>query len=235
MENLESEGPGRMRANPKMATTDRTSEEDLASLLPGDPGGFIELLYAEYREKLAACVGKAGKGMLNEADIAEVIQETMVGVWTTIQKAGFKPDGPLKMVFRIARNKAVDACRRKGRFIGANESDVTDLIIDDLANSDLGLEYRLASEEEKRRLVDVLPDIIAALPSQQRFAVTAFRECYEEIRKKNVYRPVAEAMTRLSGEHVSVAAAKSALKAGLEKVRRELIRHGIGFVERREI
>lgn len=214
------------------AASEPTSEEDLASVLPEEPELFIRLLYEDYKRKIAACIGKASNGFLNAGEIADVIQETMLATWERITSPGFKPKRPLRMVFAIARNKAVDACRRKGRF-AANESDVTDFIIEDMVGTKLAFECQLADEEERMRLLDLLPDIIADLPPQQRLAVIAFRECYEEIRKKDKYRPVAEVMSRLLGISVDTVAAKSALNAGLDKVRRELVRRGIRFVERR--
>ena len=219
-----------------MAVTEPTTEEDLASLLPAEPELFLRLLFEDYRRKLAACVGKHGRGILNEHDIRDVLQEILVAVWDKVREPDFDSSGPvLAMVFIIARNKAVDARRAKQRLkkLGANETDVTDLIISDMAGSDLAFAYRYASEEEKRRLDQMLPDIVASLPLRQNLAVNAFLECYEEIRKKNKHRLVAGVMSRMCDEVVDVVAAKSALRAGLEKVKSELTRRGIEFVERR--
>lgn len=224
------------RAIRTMAVTELTSEEDLASLLPDDPSTFFKFLVADYGERLAACVGKHGRGVLNEHDIADVLQETFRALFILVSKQDFDAGQPvLPMVFTIARNKAVDARRTKlrGRKIGTNESDVTDLIISDMAGSDLAFDYRYASEEEKQRLDAVLADIVTGLPARQQLAVNAFLDCYEEIREKNKHRLVADAMSRLSGERVDVVAAKSALRVGLEKVRSELVRRGIKFVDRR--
>jgi DNA-directed RNA polymerase specialized sigma24 family protein len=218
-----------------MAVAEPTSEEDLASLLPTDTRTFFEFLNADYGTKLAAWVGIHGRGLLNEHDIRDALQETLIAVFLKVQEPDFEPARPLRFVFRIARNKAIDARRRKLglRARVANESDVTDLIISDMENSDLAFDYRYACEEEKRRLDEILGEIVASLPDRQKVAVNAFLERYEEIRERNKHRLVADAMSRLCGEIVDVAAAKSALRAGMEKVKNELVRRGIGFVERR--
>jgi DNA-directed RNA polymerase specialized sigma24 family protein len=223
-----------MRALGKMTVTEPTSEEDLASLLPEEPEYFIQLLFNDYRKKLAACIGKHGRG-LNAHDIKDVLQKTLIEVWDKVREPDFDPDRPLRMVFHVAKCRAIDARRAKLRLkkIGANETDITDLIISDMAGSDLAFDYRYASEEEKGRLDELLPDIVAELPERQKLAVNAFLECYEEIRVKNKHRLVAEAMSRASGEVVDVAAAKSALREGLKKVKSELIHRGVTFLERR--
>jgi RNA polymerase sigma factor (sigma-70 family) len=237
MDEHRRQGSVDMRATRKMATTEPTSEEDLAALLPEEPELFIRFLHEDYRKKLAACVGKHGRGLLNAHDIKDVLQKAFIAVWEKVQEPSFDASQPvLPMVFTIARNKAIDARRKKLRLqkIGVNETDVTDLVISDMAGSNLAFDYRYASEEEKRRLEQILPGIVAELPERQRLAVNAFFECYEEIREKNKHRLVAEAMSRMCGEVVDVAAAKSALRAGLEKVKRELARQGVGFVDRRD-
>lgn len=224
-----------MRALRKMTVTEPTSEEDLASLLPEEPELFIQLLFNDYRKILAACIGKHGRG-LNVQDIKDVLQKTLIEVWNKVRQPDFDPNRPLRMVFRIATCRAIDARRKKLRLkkLGTNETDITDLIIADMERTNLASDYRYAGEEEKGQLHQLLPDIVAELPERQRLAVNAFLECYEEIRVKNKHRLVAEAMSRASGEVVDVAAAKSALREGLKKVKSELARRGIKFVERRD-
>lgn len=218
-----------------MESREPTSEEDLASLLPTDPESFIEFLVEDYGDKIVACIGQASYDMLDTAEVEDVLQETLIAVWEKVCDPCFDRRGPLRMVFAIAKNKAIDAYRKKGRLrkkVVVN-SEITDLVISDMQGSDLSMAWKYADETEKHRLPELLPGIIAGLPPRQKAAVLAFKECYMEIRAKDKYRLVAEAMSRITGEPETVAAAKSALRAGLEKVKRELIRLGIGFVEGR--
>jgi len=235
MDESKRQGNIGMRALGKMAIAEPTSEEELATLLPEEPELFIRLLFEDYRKKLAACVGKHGRGLLNRHDIRDVLQESLIEIWDKIREPDFDPNRPLRMVFTIVSCNAIDARRKKLRLArrGANETDVTDLVISDMAGSNLALDYKYAGEEEKRRLDEILPEIVAGLPVRQRLAVNAFLECYEEIRERNKHRLVADAMSRMCGEVVDVAAAKSALRAGLEKVKADLVRRGIRFLDRR--
>lgn len=218
-----------------MESREPASEEDLASLLPADPESFIEFLVEDYGGKIVAFIGKTSYDMLDTAEVEDVLQETLIAVWEKVSEPQFVPQGVLRMVFTIARNKAIDAYRKKGR-LGKKvvvNSEITDLVIADMQGSDLSLAWKFADEGEKHRLPEVLPAIVAGLPSQQKAAVLAFKECFMEIRAKDKYRLVAEAMSRITGTAETVAAAKSALRAGLQKVKGELIRMGISFVEGR--
>jgi hypothetical protein len=100
-----------------------------------------------------------------------------------------------------------------------------------MQGSDLSLAWKYADESDKQRLPQLLPGILTGLPPRQKLAVLALKECLGEIRAKNKYKPIADAMSRLSGKPEDVAAVKSALRAGLAKIKSELVRLGIKFVE----
>jgi DNA-directed RNA polymerase specialized sigma24 family protein len=248
MDEHHRQGKVDMKATGKMAATEPTSEEDLASLLPEEPEYFVRLLYVDYKLDLVRCIRRHTYGFLRNSEIPDVLHDAMLAILEKVKEPSFVPDKPMGMVNIIVRNKAVDARRKKMRLrkIGtpasdiANRSDqeyasVIDYVISDMNGSDLSVEYRLANEEERKRFIEVFPDIVAELPERQKLAVVAFVECFDEIRKKDKYRPIADVMSRMTGEVVDVAAARSALRAGLEKVRTELARHGIQFVERRDV
>lgn len=217
-----------------MTTTQLPSEEELEVVLRDEPKFFMQALYEFYSEKVMAYLGKVSWDLLSAEELEDAFQESMIGVWHAIRAEGFDPKRPLRMVFRIVRNKGVDFRRRKlRRSAETNRDEVIDLIVGDLCGSKLAADWECISEEEKRRFNDALPRIIAALPKRQKAAVSALLECYTEIRAKDTYRPVAEAMSQITGKWETVAAAKSALRAGLEKVREELKRQGFDFVEGR--
>lgn len=215
---------------------EQLSENDLAELLPEEPDEFLRFLHVEYGEQLIACIGKHSYDLLDIAELEDVYQKTLIQVWNKIRKPDFDCQAPLRIVFTIAKRRAIDARRRKtGRRRVVNETElqtqITDFVISDVEGSNLRIDWKLADEEEKRRLKDALPEIIAELPDRQRAAATAFLECYEEIRPKNLYKPMARSMGKLLGEDVSVDAAKSAWRGAMEKIRNQLIRRKIGFLE----
>jgi hypothetical protein len=91
----------------------------------------------------------------------------------------------------------------------------------------------LIAREEKERFNRELPDIIDGLPERQKAAASAFLLCYEEIRPNDKFKPLADAMGKLTGERFTVDAAKSAWRNAMESIRRELKRRGFDYVEGR--
>ena len=220
-----------------MEVEEKVEEEELAEFLPDDTDGFIECLHELYGEKIIAWIGKKSLGVLSEFQLQKAYQETLIATWKKVKDPNFDPKRPLRMVFAIAEIKALDARRKKYRRPKKRpvpETEVTNFIISDLQNSDLRLDWQLADEEEKARLQEALPGIVAELPEKQRAAAVAFLECYEEIRPKNLYKPLARAMSEATGGDVTVDAAKSAWRGAVEKIRSELVRRDIGFIEWRE-
>lgn len=208
-------------------------EEELAAFLPEDPASFVDFLVDYWGEKIVACIGLESLDSLDTAETEDALQETLIAIWERVSDPSFEPQRPLRMVFTIAKRKAIDAYRKKMRLKKhvVVDSPMTDLLIADMQGSDLSLAWKFADEYEKSRLLEVLPGIVGRLPPRQKSAVLAFKECYADIRAKNKYRLIADAMSQITGQPETIAAAKSALRAGLEKVRNELVRLGIGFVE----
>ena len=211
------------------------TDEELADILRDDAEQFVQALWQCYAHKIMAYLGKVSWDILDEHELADVFQETMRAVWQRVDQDDFDADRPLRMVFRIARNKGIDARRQKmGRrkldrpLI--NESEITDLVIADMAGSELALAAKLQSAEERRRFEKTLPELVAELPPRQRAAATAFVECYADIRQGEKWEQLAAAMSKLIGEPVTVAAATSALRAALAKLRTMLLERGFEFV-----
>lgn len=145
-------------------------------------------------------------------------------------------------MFAIAATKARDARRTKARYTrrkqegrqpgnASDVSELSDLILDDLVGSNLRADVIVADDEEKRRFDEALPEVISGLPVQQRAAATAFLECYQELRERNKYGPLAEVMSDLTGDDITPGAAKSALRGAMENIRKELVRRGISFLK----
>ena len=218
-----------------MKTKELTSEEDLADLLRQDePEMFLELVDADYGEKLMAYIGKMSLDWLDVDELGTAYTETLLAVWNKIRELDFQAERPLRMVFAIAKKKALDAVRKKARRQkrrAVNESEVADLVLSDLEGTFLRIDAQYADEEEKRRFYEALPEVIAGLSPQQKAAATAFLECYEELRERDKYGPIADIMTSLTGEDVTPGAAKSALRGAMENIRQELIRRGISFLK----
>ena len=121
-----------------MKTTELPTDEDLAEILREDCAGFLQTLSDCYAGKIMAYLGKVSWNALDEHELADTFQETLRDVWQRIRQADFNPDRPLRMVFRIARNKGVDARRRKLGRRQFSETDIADLVIADMEGDGTG-------------------------------------------------------------------------------------------------
>ncbi|MBM4188807.1 MAG: RNA polymerase sigma factor [Gemmatimonadetes bacterium] len=93
----------------RLALTSATEGDLRARLCARDEQALVELI-----ELTTPWLLGLVQGMLDDADEAEdVVAETFRAVWDTIDPAG--PTGLVPLVFRIARNKAIDRLRRRKR------------------------------------------------------------------------------------------------------------------------
>jgi RNA polymerase sigma factor (sigma-70 family) len=215
-----------------MPNEELPSEGELESLLREDPACFLEAVHEYYRRLLFSYIKRCSWGMLDAHELRDVYQETMLAMWQCVQKPGFDPERPLRLLYRIARNKAVTVRRRKmGRRSAPDQDAVVQAVARDLEGTRVGLGWRLLLPEERREFRQAVAEILLSLPERQRLAAQAFAQTYEELRERNKYRPLAAAMEAISGRPEDVAAAKSAWRFAREKIQEELARRGFGFMK----
>lgn len=218
-----------------MTTEQLPTEGELQALLESDPVCFIEAIDSYYRKILGRYINRRSYGVLDPEELADAYQETMAGVWAKVQAPEFDPHEPLRMVYAIARNVAVTLRRKKlGRLVAADQEAVAAAVADDIAGTNVGMEWRLQTPTERREFQEAVVEIIARLPPRQQMAAVAFVETFSELRAKNTAAPLAAAMSKLSGKKESAAGAMSAWRFAREKLREELARRGFGFLRRDE-
>jgi len=221
-----------------METKQKTSEQELEEILDdGDIGFFFEILYEEYQAQIMRLINRASLYLLDESGLQDAFQQTLLELWQVLERGGFDNERPLRMVNRIARVRAKDALRKRLRLrkVGENEADLSDLLIDDLKDTQFSCETRLAGKEERQRFQNEIPEILAALTQNQRIAFLAFRDCIEEIRANDKYQVVADQIFGATGERLSVAAVRSRLNQAFGKIRDEAQRRSFDFTEDREL
>lgn len=217
-----------------MPTEQLPTEEELEELLRDDPRCFIEALHEYFARSLVSYIKRKSWGVLDPHELKDAYQETMLAVWRRLQEPGVDPHRPLRLVQAIARNIAVTMRRRKfGRRVRPNQEAVVNAVAADLAGTTIGLEWRLLLPEERREFQQAVEEIIASLPERQRMAAQAFAETYEELRERDKYRPLAAAMSAISGKTEDVATAKSAWRFARETIQDKLAQRGFGFMKGR--
>jgi len=215
-----------------MPTEQLPSQKELEEALRESPRYFVEAVHEYYQRILMQYIKKHSWGVLDSHELRDAYQETMMAIWERVQKPDFDPDRPLRMVYRIARNIAVTMRRKKMRCkVNADQEVVANAVAGDLTGTTVGLEWRLLSSDERRDFQQTVQEVIASLPPRQRMAAQAFAEVYQELREKDKYRPLAAAMSAISGKTEDVATAKSAWRFARERIQDELARRGFGFMK----
>ena len=194
---------------------------------------FLEALYDKpFRHRLGRFVKRVSWGTFEPNELADVVQETLIAVWEKISSPEFDLEAPLRMVFTIARNKAVDLRRKKTRSrFQPNQESVEEYAAADLAGTRLGLEWKLKDPLERAEFDAALFEVVSCLPERQRLVAETFCELYEELRERDKYKPLADALSRRTGKTEDVASVKSAWQAARERIAADLKRKGFRYVD----
>jgi DNA-directed RNA polymerase specialized sigma24 family protein len=214
-----------------MAATDPLTEADLDSAFESSPEFGVQCLDSDFRERILRYIKRVGRGFFDIHDMLDVYQETLIGVLARARQDGFDPCRSLRMVLRIARNKATDLLRQRGHRINLDEDAILEAVVADTKGSDLILQWRLhVFPAEARELREILLAFIATLPERQRIVAQCFIDNYEDFRARDTYRPLAEAVSAITHVTESVAAVKSEWRYAREKIIAELNRRGYTYI-----
>jgi len=218
-----------------MTTDQLPTEAELESILDEDEDAFFELIYEYHQRPLVAYMNKMSRGLLSQEELREAMQDALLCFVQKVRDPDFDRREPKRMLYAIARNIAVRNRRRRiAQPDVADHEAVIQAVGMDLAGTSLGQEWRYESPDRRQSLQEIVVEIVAGLPERQQFAMLAFLDCYTTIRAKNKYGPIKEAMEALTGQPESLAAVKSALRAGLKAVARELKKRGFKYAEKVE-
>jgi RNA polymerase sigma factor (sigma-70 family) len=215
-----------------MAATDPdSSESDLDDAFEDSPEFGIRYLHSEFREHVFRHIKRCGRGFFSWHDMEDVYQETVIGMLEKARKPGFEPCRSLRMVLAIARNKAIDLLRKRGHKINLDEDAILEVVAADTKGSDILLRWRLhTSPVEARELKEILLLFIATLPRRQRIVSQCFVDNFEDFRERDTYRPLADAVSAITGITESVAAVKNDWRYAREKIMAELQRRGYTYI-----
>lgn len=138
--------------------------------------------------------------MLTPGELAEVVQDVFWAVWMKVNNPDFTTSWPERMVFTIARNKAVDARRKKTGSAPATNSELVECHVRiDLTNSMPGEERARVDSLEKAEFRIALLEIIAELPAGQRIVAECYCEISEDLRERKKYKLLADAVSQRTG------------------------------------
>jgi RNA polymerase sigma-70 factor, ECF subfamily len=148
-----------VRINSEKTLVDAPDETLVTQVARGNPAA-LEVLYDRYASRV---MGLSLKILGDPALAEDILQETFWRVWQSA--ATFQSQlGPFTgWLFRIARNLAIDAYRRRSvrpqAFVGANGSDP---ILDETPDPDMDVAEQAQSilqNKQVRKALDSLPDV----------------------------------------------------------------------------
>lgn len=214
-----------------MAATDPVSEADLDTAFRAGSDFGVAYLHSEFREQILQHIMRAARGFLNRDEQMVVYQDTIGAVIERSREPDFDPCRSLRLVFTIARNKTVDFLRvRKKHRIKRDYDAILDVVAVDTKGADLGFRWRLkVGPGEARELREILLKFLPTLPYRQRVVAQCFIDNFEEFRKRDTYKPLAEAVSAVTGITESVADVKNDWRYAREKIIAHLQNCGYDF------
>jgi DNA-directed RNA polymerase specialized sigma24 family protein len=214
-----------------MAATDPVSEPDLDEAFEQGSEFGIRYLNSECKERILRYIKRCGRGFFNHHDLLDVYQETLIAMHGRASKVEFDPCRSLRMVMTIARNKSLDLLRKRGHRLNLNVDAILDAVAADTKGSDIHFQWKLHIHQiDQMELREVLLEFITTLPERQRIVAHCFINNYEDIRLRDTYRPLADAVGAITGNTESVAAVKSVWRLAREKIIAELQRRGYTYI-----
>ena len=163
----------------------------------GDHGAYRRLLVELTPFLRAVLRRQAAASSLGAAEIEDVLQETLLAIH--LKRGTWDPDQPLApWIAAIARNKMIDALRRRGRRISVS--------IDDFAET-------LAAPEEEKQLSSREADrLLSVLKGKQHQVVRALTIEEEDVKSVAVRLEMSEGAVRVT-LHRGLAALSAAYRS----------------------
>lgn len=223
------EFPYAIEGNGRMETPNSVIEEDLDTAFREGPEFGVQYLDSEHRGLIFRHIKRAGRGFLNPAELMDIYQETILGVIKKTSEPGFDPCRSLRMVFAIARNKAINALRARRKLrINEDYDAILNYVAADTKDTNLGLRWKaFVGPAEAKELREILSNFIPSLPLRQRVVAQCFIDNFEDYGERRVYIPLARAVSAVTGITESVADVKCDWRYAREKIVNHL--QGLGY------
>jgi len=213
-----------------MTTQKTVTEEELEEAFRDDPMFGLEVLHAEFRDRIARYIKKHGWDLQPE-EIKDLYQETLLEMVQEVRSPGFDPSRPLRLVQTIARRRTIDYLRRKGHRANTNYDAILAYVAGDLGQSDLGLRWRYLDRMIQAEWRQALLEEVARLPERQRIVARAFIDNYEDLSERKTFLPLKEAVAAVTGNDENVVAVKSAWHQAKRTLVSRLTRRGFYFLK----
>jgi DNA-directed RNA polymerase specialized sigma24 family protein len=206
------------------------TEDELEGLLQEDPKFAVAMIDSDYRENIWRYIRSRCR-YFDDDDVHEVYKKTLKDFIRCVKKPDFDPRAPLKLIFHIAKLRAID--RRRAKKVSAEPKfdELLEPIAQDMKDTTTRLNWQLmkANWPEFRAMLEKL---ITQLPDKQRDAMNAFVETYWEIRTQGSMRRLAEHIRQQYGYDCTASQAADNVRAAIETLEPKLTRAGFNLLRR---
>jgi hypothetical protein len=168
-------------------------------------------------------------------EIKDVYQETMLELIPLVRSADFDRNDPMRIVYEIAKRRAIDHLRRR-KFRPKQDVDgALDRIAQDLAGTSLGLEWRLLDKLAWQEFRDALMVAVTkVLTPKQSIVARCYVDHFEDFGERDIYAPLARLVAEITGEYENAVTIKKLWHEAKKRLVAELVRKGYKFLDAEE-
>jgi DNA-directed RNA polymerase specialized sigma24 family protein len=192
------------------------------------PDDRLSWVHRALSSRLAQFIRGVTWGLISREDVQDAYQETVHAFWNILGSRDVPAEEYLPRLQAIARNKAIDALRRKRHRPGTNNEEILLTLEDPYCYPADRFYYgspRLAPAEG-RELSAVLAEVVAALPPRQRLVARVYLEHCAEFGARDVYEPLTALVQEITGQQENVETIKSLWHAARKAIQAALVRRG---------
>lgn len=205
---------------------DGISDEELEELFRSPDKLFAVTVFNAYRMENMWRFILSVAPYLTDEQVHDAYQKSLFEFIACVQKPGFDPVAPERIFKRIARFRAIDQVRKKGRGKALDLGDLVEVLAADLRDSKMSFEWKFIEKEDWPKFRKALDEAIAELPAQQKFAALGVLEVYDEMREERNARPLAEWIRNVTGDDCTTAKAADRWRTAKVKIEDKLTRAG---------
>ncbi len=205
------------------------SREDLEQAFREDSKYGLECLHIFFQEEIGSYIKCVGHGAVRENDMADIYQNVMVDMIQAVQKPGFDPKEPMRLVYRIAYTNTKDFLKSRGIRSAANLDDCLHHLASDFKGTDVELRWKYMSGEQQTEFNSALFEIVDNLSEMQRVTAIVFITRFKETRDTDLFTAVAEGVREFANIDMTAAAAKGNWYRARTKIAEELRARGFDF------
>jgi len=221
-----------------MAASNPITDSELEEVFRDDPEFGLNLLYTDFREPIARYIKSRLWGLpsgIRAEEIKEVFQETMLVLVPFVRDPAFDWREPMRIVYDIAKKKAVDALRRRRYRPKQDVDGAIERIAKDLARTKIGLEWRLQTPAEWKEFCGALHEAIGvALTEKQAIVARCYVDNFEDFGEREIYAPLARLVGEITGQDENAVTIKKLWHEAKKRLVKELTRKGFKFLETEE-